>query len=224
MRSVWFATFTLMCLLASPAAADQISGTMEKGHNRPGGDYDVIELDRADASECFLACSRMEQCLAWTYVMPGIEGELARCHVKDSVPGASPDPCCTSGVMARAGGLESLATTGLPNAPDPNHPWSQLRDDGQWCTDDILAAGYKPLFVQLSETHDTLYVFTNPAGSGYVGLEGCRQVTWNWAAFNAAWVKETTDYPDPEDDSVYSKTVVYRHLTTGERVTIAYLR
>jgi hypothetical protein len=224
MRASWVAIFAVLSLLAWPAAADQISGSMEAGYDRPGSDYNVVDLDRAEPTLCFSACAKADQCLAWTYVKPGIETAAARCHLKDNVPPDIPDPCCTSGVMTRAGDLDTLAAGSPSENDDPNHPWSQLRADGHWCVDDILAADYKPLFVQLSDTRETVYVFTNPDGIGYVGLSGCNRINWNWAAFHEAWVKETIDYPQPEDDPTYSKKVVYRHLNSGERVTIAYFR
>jgi hypothetical protein len=37
-------------------------------------------------------------------------------------------------------------------------------------------------------------------------------------------VQESIEYPKADEDPVYSKRVVYRHLNTGERATIAYLR
>ena len=102
--------------------------------------------------------------------------------------------------------------------------WRSLRSDGRWCVEDIAAAGYKPLFVQLSDSRATLQVFTNPAGMGYVGLSGCDRVDWNWTAFHQAWVQDSIEYPKADEDPVYSKRVVYRHLNSGEHVTIAYLR
>jgi hypothetical protein len=224
MRTMWMASLAMVMLLALPALADQISGSLEDGYDRPGGDYDVIDLDTTQATQCFSACARDDRCLAWTYVKPGVEAAAARCHLKDSVSVGTPDPCCTSGVMNRAGDLATLGAGSNERDTDPDHPWSQLREDGAWCSGDILATGYRPLFVQLSDTRETIYVFTNPAGAGYVGLSGCDRIAWNWSAFHEAWVKESIDYPDPEDDSTYSKKILYRHLATGEHVTIAYLR
>jgi hypothetical protein len=224
MRIAWITICALLVLSASPAVAEQVSGSMEAGYDRPGGDYDVIDLDRAEPTLCFSACAKDAQCLAWTYVKPGIEGDLARCHLKASVTHDIPDPCCTSGVLARAGDLGDLAAGSPDEGIDPNHPWSQLRSDGHWCVADILAADYKPLFIQLSDTRENVYVFTNPDGIGYVGLAGCDRINWNWSSFHQAWVQESIDYPPVEDDPTYSKKVVYRHLSSGERTTIAYFR
>ena len=224
MRSTWMAICALLIVLTWPAAADQVSGSLESGYDRPGGDYDAFDLDRAEPTLCFSACAKAEQCLAWTYVKPDIEGEMARCHLKETVSHDIPDPCCTSGVMTRAGDLDTLAAGSPSQNVDPNHPWSQLRTDGHWCVEEILAADYKPLFVQLSGTRENLYVFTNPDGIGYVGLSACDRVNWNWASFHQAWVQENIDYPTAEDDPTYSKKVMYRHLDSGERATIAYFR
>ncbi len=224
MRPIWIATFVVSALMAPPLAADQVSGSLESGYNRPGGDYDVIELDSAEPTMCFNACANAEQCLAWTYVKPGVEGDLARCHLKSAVPDDSPDPCCTSGVMARAGDLGTLSAGSTSGNADPDHPWSRLRSDGHWCVDDILAADYTPLFVQQSDTRDPVFVFTNPASVGYVGLSGCDRADWNWNSFHQVWIQQSIDYPPEEIDPTYSKKIVYRHVSNGEQVTISYFR
>ena len=97
-----------VALVAQPAMADQVSGSLESGFDRPGGDYEVIDLGSSTPTQCFSACAQDDQCLAWTYVKPGIESDQARCHLKNTVSAGTPDPCCTSGVMARAGDFESL--------------------------------------------------------------------------------------------------------------------
>ncbi|MEM8786088.1 MAG: PAN domain-containing protein, partial [Pseudomonadota bacterium] len=44
------------------------------------------------------ACSSDRQCLAWTYVRPGVEGPQGQCRLKDTVSHAAANPSCVSGV------------------------------------------------------------------------------------------------------------------------------
>ena len=66
--------------------------------NRNGSDIQNMDLPAPDPALCSAECDRNEQCRAWTYVKPGIQGENARCWLKNPVPEATPDDCCTSGV------------------------------------------------------------------------------------------------------------------------------
>jgi uncharacterized membrane protein len=69
--------------------------------NRPGSDYKNFSLPTADANQCQAACSADNQCQAWTYVNPGIQGATAHCWLKNPAPAADTDSCCTSGVVNR---------------------------------------------------------------------------------------------------------------------------
>jgi hypothetical protein len=71
---------------------------VEVGVNRPGSDYRSFEMRQADAKLCQQACTEDQQCRAWTYVKPGVQGNTARCWLKNAVPNPQPDDCCTSGV------------------------------------------------------------------------------------------------------------------------------
>jgi hypothetical protein len=70
---------------------------VEVGVNRPGSDYRSFEMRQADAKLCQQACAEDQQCRAWTYVKPGVQGNTARCWLKNAVPNPQPDDCCTSG-------------------------------------------------------------------------------------------------------------------------------
>ena len=82
---------------ASPPPAGA-AGPMEEGVNRNGSDIENMDLPSPDPALCSAACDRNANCLAWTYVKPGIQGPNARCWLKNPVPNPNPDPCCTSGV------------------------------------------------------------------------------------------------------------------------------
>jgi hypothetical protein len=52
--------------------------------------------------DCSFACQLSNQCRAWTFVRPGIQGPSGRCFFKSPAPAATRNTCCTSGV--RKGG------------------------------------------------------------------------------------------------------------------------
>ena len=150
---------------------------------------------------------------------PGVQGEQAKCWLKDVVPDATADSCCTSGVVDDVDIVDEGHT-----ATDAPHPWDLVRSDGRWCNGDIIDAGYKPIFSVLSAIWETTVVFADPIDNTYVGIAGCNPSPWDWTEFDAAWVEQDTHYPTVEEDPTYFKKVVYRHRDTGDWVTIAYFR
>jgi hypothetical protein len=74
------------------------AGSMEPGVNRNGNDIQNMDLPSPDPALCGAECDKNAQCVAWTYVKPGIQGPNARCWLKNPVPEPHPDDCCTSGV------------------------------------------------------------------------------------------------------------------------------
>jgi hypothetical protein len=72
--------------------------TMEQNTNLFGEDYKDIDLDTPDPALCAEACMGEVRCKAWTYVKPGVQGDNAKCWLKDKVPHRSPDGNCVSGV------------------------------------------------------------------------------------------------------------------------------
>lgn len=74
------------------------SSTLERFHDRLGNDYRSFLLGSPDFELCRDACLSESQCMAWTYVRPGVQDpRLARCWLKHSVPPATSNGCCTSG-------------------------------------------------------------------------------------------------------------------------------
>lgn len=71
---------------------------LEVGIDRPGSDFRDLDLADADPRLCESACRSEAQCLAFTYVHPGVQSDAARCWLKDSVPEPSPSDCCVSAV------------------------------------------------------------------------------------------------------------------------------
>ena len=88
-------------MLLSPQPADAQGAdrmTIEKNTDRPGGDYHNFVLTKPQPNECRKACKSDAQCLAYTYVKPGVQGAQARCWLKNTVPPPVPRDCCESGV------------------------------------------------------------------------------------------------------------------------------
>jgi hypothetical protein len=81
---------------------------MEQGVNRNGSDYKDLDLASAEPALCAQACAGETKCKAWTYVKPGVQGDKAKCWLKDTVPQPSPDENCVSGVK----GGPVIPTTG----------------------------------------------------------------------------------------------------------------
>ncbi|WNG32235.1 hypothetical protein F0U61_00395 [Archangium violaceum] len=85
-------------LLLGATVAYASSVSVEYDTNRYGSDYAGMELPSADPELCRTACAEDPNCRAYTYVKPGIQGSSARCWLKDSVPAATANSCCVSGV------------------------------------------------------------------------------------------------------------------------------
>jgi len=77
-----------------PAAA----APLEMNVDRPGYDFQNFDLPQPRPELCREACLRENQCQAFTYVHPGVQGPNPRCWLKMSVPPATPNNCCISGV------------------------------------------------------------------------------------------------------------------------------
>lgn len=84
-------------------------GQMEYNIDRRGDDYRNFELNQADARLCQSACNSESRCKAWTYVNPGIQSSRAMCWLKDRVPQAQSNSCCTSGIKTTNSGYKTSA-------------------------------------------------------------------------------------------------------------------
>jgi hypothetical protein len=82
---------------AGPAPPVPGSGPMANT-NLHGSDYRNFELTSDSATLCQNACKSDNQCLAWTYVHPGLQGSNAHCWLKNVIPPASANSCCISGI------------------------------------------------------------------------------------------------------------------------------
>ena len=105
----------LICLafsfawFAIPSNAVLANQSFEPGIDRPGSDFHNFEINQPPPGSlggtvdiCRDTCSRDGNCKAWTHVNPGVQGPKARCWLKNAIPGAVANGCCTSGVPMRA--------------------------------------------------------------------------------------------------------------------------
>jgi len=81
---------------ATPGAAPMANTDLR------GASYRNFELASDSWQLCQSACKADNECLAWTYVHPGLQGPSARCWLKNSIPPASANNCCTSGIERAA--------------------------------------------------------------------------------------------------------------------------
>jgi len=79
-----------------------VSHAIEYGVDRPGRDYRSFNLSTPNPALCKNQCAAEGQCVAWTYVNPGVQGAQARCWLKSSVPPPVQNNCCASGVKQAA--------------------------------------------------------------------------------------------------------------------------
>jgi hypothetical protein len=73
--------------------------SFEPDVDRPGSDYNSFDLASADPNLCKAACENDGlKCKAWSFVKPGVQGPKPRFWVKNAIPPAFTNNCCTSGV------------------------------------------------------------------------------------------------------------------------------
>lgn len=97
-RIIFLATLVLgtSLSLSDYANAQSRFFTFERNIDRPGLDY--RNISSPGAARCSFSCQAENQCRAWTYVRPGVQGPSGRCWLKTAVPRATRNSCCTSGV------------------------------------------------------------------------------------------------------------------------------
>jgi hypothetical protein len=99
LRRIFFISLTALVVgssLSGHVIAQSKFFTVERNIDRPGRDYS--NAPSPGASQCSFSCQAENRCRAWTFVRPGIQGSAGRCWLKDSVPAAVRNNCCTSGV------------------------------------------------------------------------------------------------------------------------------
>lgn len=72
------------------------------------------------------------QCVAWTYVNPGVQGPQARCWLKSAVPAPRPSTCCVSGIKSGP----AVGPVTPPVTPPITPPQQALNLTGRWSAND----------------------------------------------------------------------------------------
>jgi hypothetical protein len=90
-------------LRAPPAVSAAVTGAMS-GVDLFGGDYRAIVGPQATPEICQSSCRADAQCLAWTYVRPGILGSEPRCALKSRIPVQTHSNCCVSAIERQQAG------------------------------------------------------------------------------------------------------------------------
>jgi len=75
---------TVTATTATPPAYP--ASNLEWNVDRPGADYRSFELPAPSPDQCQSSCMNEPQCVAFTYVNPGMQGPNARCWLKNVVP------------------------------------------------------------------------------------------------------------------------------------------
>ncbi|MEO0544215.1 MAG: PAN domain-containing protein [Pseudomonadota bacterium] len=84
-----------------PAPEFVLLDGMEDGIDRPGSDYRSFDLTAPAPALCQATCRDEQQCVAWTFVKPGVQGANARCWLKNPQPAQVANDCCISGVFEK---------------------------------------------------------------------------------------------------------------------------
>lgn len=84
--------------VAPAGAATPVDTSFEPGTNRAGSDYKSVPVKaEVGALACMNQCRSDTACKAWTYVNPGFQDAYPHCYLKNAIPPATKDTCCTSG-------------------------------------------------------------------------------------------------------------------------------
>lgn len=88
----------ILFLTSCNATTNSITRPKELNTDRPGSDIETIMLKNAKPQLCSDACNSNTNCVAWTYVKPGILGPNAGCRLKDKISDPVRSSCCISGM------------------------------------------------------------------------------------------------------------------------------
>lgn len=87
------------CCISSVERSSVPAGMMDNT-NLPGRDLRSFWTN--DVAQCRAACQGDGQCVAWTWVRPGIQGANGNCWIKGSIPPQEYNNCCISAVERQA--------------------------------------------------------------------------------------------------------------------------
>ena len=92
---------TLLLTVGGSIAQPLAPQSLEENTNRKGDDIKSVQMVSGGfnnpPNDCAALCAKTDGCQAWTLVKNN-----SVCWIKRSIPPATPDACCTSGVIPRA--------------------------------------------------------------------------------------------------------------------------
>jgi PAN domain len=93
--------FDIPAAVRNPCCQSGVVGRVAEANiDRPGMDF--LKLTVTAPGECLKFCFENSRCMSWTFVVRGVQGPSAFCYLKNGVPDARNDDCCTSGVKGGA--------------------------------------------------------------------------------------------------------------------------
>ena len=161
---------------ATPEPEIELGEGMEDGIDRPGSDFDSIDLAEADPALCQTACRDNAQCMAWTFVKPGIQADNARCWLKRPAPEKVENDCCVSGVMTdRVALVDNVHVTVLlaegASNYDLNGRWDFFPMNGENASTESVEGGYGTEFTTTLEPGRYLLNYRKDMVSRYTQIE-----------------------------------------------------
>ena len=165
---------------------------LERDTNRFGEDYMDMDLASPEPRLCAEACARETRCKAWTYVKPGVQGEKAKCWLKDKIPPPSPDENCVSGVKGKRSGVGGNADTSSGSSGTGTQTYLLERDTNRFGEDykDLDLASPEPRFCAEAcarEARCKAWTYVKP------GVQGEKA---------KCWLKAKVPPPSPDENCV----------------------
>ena len=80
----------------------ECADAFEIGYDRPGGELVGKYTNVATAQQCYQLCTQNQNCVAFTWVKPNIQGPTGVCWLKGSLSNKVKNNCCVSGVVRAA--------------------------------------------------------------------------------------------------------------------------
>jgi hypothetical protein len=92
------------CVSGIKSGGNSSSSGLEVNVNRRGGDYRDYDVPSNNPNQCREDCMNDSRCQSFTFLRPSYWGPNAHCFLKNSVPNATQETCCISGVKSGGGG------------------------------------------------------------------------------------------------------------------------
>jgi hypothetical protein len=100
-KTIFTATAAVFLLILSGCSDTQSHRAdrpiIELNTDRPGSDISTMALAKSNPALCHDACKSNDECVAWTYIKPGIINAKAHCRLKSEMPEPRRSSCCISG-------------------------------------------------------------------------------------------------------------------------------